>query len=491
MIINHKVKIDLVRQGNAPKISVVQGDIYTRRLMIALFSDKRPWMVPEGACAVIRYLKPDRTSGAYDTLADGTSAVSISGNVVSLCIAPEALTLSGNVSLIVTLILGQQQLSTFEIDVWVQPNFASSTVSEEGAPWITGFLPAPGTASSGQHFVVDEVDSNGRILSVNAVDPVTIDWNAGEGDAGYVRNRTHWTDICVEALAVDGEWVADNSGVFSFVFHTPLMLTAGKTYLVNWDGVEYTCIANTAQSSSETDGVEVIYIGNPLIVGLEDDGLPFAFLLTTGNEAVQTVTCSPMDGLGTHSFSISEVSETVHKLHEKFLPAGYGKEEIINHVLSALSQDTCILEEQTVEGFVSATLQAPVNAEISSALVVGNTYTVVWDGAEYTCECITGTSNGGVTIQSPYLGNAGVFFSKAGATGYTDTAEPFFIAGDSTTVSILSSEEADSHTVAIFLGEAEETELPAVTAVDNGKFLRVVDGAWAAATVNRAEEASF
>lgn len=33
--------------------------------------------------------------------------------------------------------------------------------------------------------------------------------------------------------------------------------------------------------------------------------------------------------------------------------------------------------------------------------------------------------------------------------------------------------------------------LPDVSADDNGKFLRVADGAWAAATINNAEEGSF
>lgn len=33
--------------------------------------------------------------------------------------------------------------------------------------------------------------------------------------------------------------------------------------------------------------------------------------------------------------------------------------------------------------------------------------------------------------------------------------------------------------------------LPAVTAADNGKILRVVDGAWAAASLQNAEEAAF
>lgn len=33
--------------------------------------------------------------------------------------------------------------------------------------------------------------------------------------------------------------------------------------------------------------------------------------------------------------------------------------------------------------------------------------------------------------------------------------------------------------------------LPVVTADDNGKFLRVADGAWAAVTISNAEEVSF
>lgn len=41
------------------------------------------------------------------------------------------------------------------------------------------------------------------------------------------------------------------------------------------------------------------------------------------------------------------------------------------------------------------------------------------------------------------------------------------------------------------LREADQKELPVVTNTDNGKFLRVVNGAWATATVNNAEEAGF
>lgn len=40
-------------------------------------------------------------------------------------------------------------------------------------------------------------------------------------------------------------------------------------------------------------------------------------------------------------------------------------------------------------------------------------------------------------------------------------------------------------------GGSSGSSLPDVTTADNGKFLRVVEGQWAASTVPNAEEASF
>lgn len=170
MEINHKLKIDLVRQGVTPKINVVQGDTCTRKLTIALLSDKSPWPVPAGTSAIIRYLRPDRSSGVYDTLPDGTRAVSISGNSVSILIAPEVLTIPGEVSLVATLILGQKVLSTFMVVLAVQSNCTSALQIPEGNARISCFLPAPQSASPGQHIVVETVDEKGNVLTVQAAD---------------------------------------------------------------------------------------------------------------------------------------------------------------------------------------------------------------------------------------------------------------------------------------------------------------------------------
>ena len=171
MEITHKIKMDLNRPGITPRIPAVQGDAYTRKLSISLFADRRPWRIPSGASVVIRYLKPDRTSGAYDTLADGTSAVHVSGNTVNILVAPEALSLAGTVSLMVTILLGEQRLSTFSMALEVAPDCVSGWTDEDGAAWIAAFLPSPEAAKPGQHFAADTVDEAGHVLSVKTVDP--------------------------------------------------------------------------------------------------------------------------------------------------------------------------------------------------------------------------------------------------------------------------------------------------------------------------------
>ena len=167
----HKIKMDLTRPGITPRIPVVQGDAYTRSLSIALFSDRMPWRIPSDAAVVIHYHKPNRTSGTYDTLPDGTSAVSFSGNTINILVAPEALSLAGTVSLMVTVLLGEQQLSTFSMELEVAPDCVSGWTELDGTAGITAFLPAPDYSEPGQYFVAEDVDEAGHVLSVKAADP--------------------------------------------------------------------------------------------------------------------------------------------------------------------------------------------------------------------------------------------------------------------------------------------------------------------------------
>lgn len=172
MIIKHKFNIDLVKPGITPKIQVVQGNIYTRMLVITLKSDRRPWRIPQDAVPVIRYRKPDRTSGSYDTLADGSSAIGVNGNTLTILVAPEVLTLAGEASLEVTFLQGQLRLTTFQVEICILPNCSTSLSADTDTDtaWVAGFLPSPDSASAGQHLVVKRVDEAGHVIAIQTED---------------------------------------------------------------------------------------------------------------------------------------------------------------------------------------------------------------------------------------------------------------------------------------------------------------------------------
>ena len=194
MVINHKIKMDLVRQGVTPKINVVQGDVYSRKLIISLLSDGHPWRIPENTIAIVRYVKPDRSSGMYDTLADGKKAISFSGNKLSILLAPEMLTLAGNVSLAVTLMLGEKRLSTFSVLLFVDEDCTTSLAADAGTAWIAGFLPSPAGAYVGQHLIVEQVDEQGHILKIRTEDMPQLGKNAYDyaKEAGFTGSEAEF-----------------------------------------------------------------------------------------------------------------------------------------------------------------------------------------------------------------------------------------------------------------------------------------------------------
>lgn len=217
------------------------------------------------------------------------------------------------------------------------------------------------------------------------------DWNAAEGEPGYVLNRTHYIEK-QEAVVVLPETTIETPPDNDYVaMLEPFELVEGRSYVVAWNGVEYECGCFT--------GMGYLLLGNFVLFGMTGNDEPFALMIADGMCIVMAI-----DGSETATISVTASAfEIVHKLEGKYLPEGVPYSEVNSEV---------ILPETTVEVVdESAAIDAPVSVEH------GKTYTVTYNGVEYQCEAIAMEIDSGVFVC--YLGNIGAMGMGE------DTGEPF------------------------------------------------------------------
>lgn len=186
MIVTHNVTIDLLDRGSIPRIDAMQDDRYTRELAISLMTGTEPWIIPEDAAAVIRYCKSDGIGGEYDTLPDGTGAWSASGNVLTLALAPQVLTVPGTVVLSASLIRENQLLGIYSVHIHVWEQAKRNVGESQDYYKVMGFLPGPLNAKAGQFLRVAQVDDEGNVVVVEGADAVP----GGSGEAADDAIRT-------------------------------------------------------------------------------------------------------------------------------------------------------------------------------------------------------------------------------------------------------------------------------------------------------------
>lgn len=142
------------------------------------------------------------------------------------------------------------------------------------------------------------------------------DWNAAEGEAGHVLNRTHWVEVVSNVeLPVNYEW--DGSAA---VFMEPVDLEVGETYVVNYDGTDYTVTALDAGelSGGATPGV---FFGNAALLEGEDTSEPFAVVEVPEEVAAEMGFYGMfISANGEVPFTITGKGKVVHKLDKKYLP---------------------------------------------------------------------------------------------------------------------------------------------------------------------------
>lgn len=139
MIIKHKLEIDLVQQKIVPRLNTMQNDANSRALEISLLENGFPWEIPADITAALNYCKPDGTAGLYDTLPDGSAAYTISGNTVTIFLAPQVLTVPGLVRASVILTHNTVQIATFPLTILVEARPGAGAEKSENYYHYTSF----------------------------------------------------------------------------------------------------------------------------------------------------------------------------------------------------------------------------------------------------------------------------------------------------------------------------------------------------------------
>ena len=118
------INLNLQLPNYSVAVYAVQGDTMSREISATLLDGSSPFTPPYGVLGSIRYMKPDGTVGLYDTMEDGaTPAVVIDGNVATILLAEQMLTVAGEVLAQLSLYSADsERLSTFTFKVAVEAN---------------------------------------------------------------------------------------------------------------------------------------------------------------------------------------------------------------------------------------------------------------------------------------------------------------------------------------------------------------------------------
>ncbi len=175
MVITKSIKMELNDRHLVPSVDVMQYDANTRALEFRLFCNGEPWTIPDGLTAAVSYRKADGTVGLYDTLSDGSPAVTLAENMATAVLAEQALTAAGRADLSVLLLDGQgKRLATFSIILRVCPDPAAGMKESKNYINMCVYMPQPAAgAAVGQYLQVEEVNDAGQIIGLKAVDAPT------------------------------------------------------------------------------------------------------------------------------------------------------------------------------------------------------------------------------------------------------------------------------------------------------------------------------
>lgn len=266
----------------------------------------------------------------------------------------------------------------------------------------------------------DELDARVAALEQGGGGSVQANWSQNdESAADYVKDRTHYTEEQQKEILPETAYeTAYDSNVQLQLTQLTLYdcLESGKTYVVNFNGVEYVCTAFPLDDA-------MVFIGNGVMGDVGDDtGEPFLFANYASSLLCDFAVNNAEQDNTTGTVSITKIEEVVHQLDEKYIPE-------LKVSYDDLEDKPFYEEVEVTDTLVgSRTETFPIrytklNDKFFSFFSSGVSYRVTFDDKEYFCVC----TRFGYTY---FIGNKALLdgvYAEGGIGELTDTGEPFCI----------------------------------------------------------------
>lgn len=227
------------------------------------------------------------------------------------------------------------------------------------------------------------------------------DWNASEGEAGHILNRTHYKETKIIDIVPSGSFELDENAYCMPTVNSTLV--DGKTYVITIDGVKYERVAKYSETF-ETSYIGSLYVWEHGTKENENDDAFCFMVFDDGTADVSLLIADYASKIIT--FSVQEFTEVIHKLPMEYLdmPDMSAAEGKPGHVLNRThySEPEVILAD---------------NVEITTSGISGISWisynaikdyeeiTVVYDGITYVCPITFGIDTTDYDSKYFYFGN--------------------------------------------------------------------------------------
>lgn len=345
----------------------------------------------------IRWKGVDRThwveQGMVEVLAETTVALSDDGEANI-----EPFTLAGGDTYIVKWngveyeCIAQDLSAMVGSEAYSLGNHKAMGMEDTGEPFIITSMPSHGTGMIGAF-------DGSATLTISIYQESEVVHHL---DPKYIKDMYYTEGGLVEILPETTLTTTENNLGEFYIEENPPVLVAGNTYIVNWNGTEYTCTAQdlTALMAGAV-GLGDMYTFTDGAFGTAATGEPYVLIYAPGmGFSAQAIKATEELSL---TLSIHQSGEIGHKIPNKYLD--------LDWLPTKTEGDEVFLPETTI------TFENGVcYMQALGAFVPGDKYTIVLDGEKHSFVAIEDTET---DTAFQYVGNRGL-------GGGEDTGEPYY-----------------------------------------------------------------